>query len=237
MKPTSPLFPPRVSSLAVTASLLAVLVGGWGRAQEPRVAWKDALKQEAGWHKTTEAARIADNLLVYQHDNGGWDKNIDMAEPLDAATRAPVIAQSHVNEATLDNGATHTQLVYLARVYDATQAPRYRAAWEKGFDYLLAAQYPNGGWPQYYPLRKGYYTHITYNDDAMVGVLNLLRAVSDRQPGYTWVDATRRAQAVQAVQKGIAMSSENADCRKREADGLVPAARRKNACPRARPRV
>ena len=53
--------------------------------------------------------------------------------------------------------------------------PAYREAFERGFDYLLLAQYPNGGWPQFFPLIAGYYTHITYNDDAMAGVLGVLR--------------------------------------------------------------
>jgi PelA/Pel-15E family pectate lyase len=44
----------------------------------------------------------------------------------------------------------------------------------RGVDYLLAAQYPNGGWPQFYPLRDDYSRHITFNDDAMTNVLSLL---------------------------------------------------------------
>src|SRR4051794_26602002 len=46
------------------------------------VTWRDALKQPATWFASAEAVRIADNLLLYQHDIGGWDKNIDMAQPL-----------------------------------------------------------------------------------------------------------------------------------------------------------
>jgi len=33
-----------------------------------------------------------------------------------------------------------------------------------GVDYLLDAQHDDGGWPQFYPIRKGYSEHITYND-------------------------------------------------------------------------
>ena len=38
------------------------------------------------------------------------------------------------------------------------------AAFTRGFDYLLAAEYPKGGWPQFFPLREGYYSRITFND-------------------------------------------------------------------------
>ena len=73
---------------------------------------------------------------------------------------------------TIDNDATYTQMRYLARVFTATRLTRFQAAFRRGLDYLLKAQYPNGGWPQFYPLRDGYWSHITYNDDAMVGVLD-----------------------------------------------------------------
>ena len=59
-------------------------------------------------------------------------------------------------------------------------------------DYLLKAQYPNGGWPQFYPNLNGYYKHITFNDDAMIGVMKLLRDVAAGKPVYAFVDEARR---------------------------------------------
>jgi PelA/Pel-15E family pectate lyase len=37
----------------------------------------------------------------------------------------------------------------------------------RGIEYLLHAQYPNGGWPQVWPLEGGYHDAITFNDDAV----------------------------------------------------------------------
>lgn len=62
---------------------------------------------------------------------------------------------------------------------------------------MLEAQYPNGGWPQFYPLRKGYYTHITYNDGAMIGVMNFLDGK------FNFVDNKTRRRCIEAVAKGI----------------------------------
>lgn len=169
--------------------------------------WRDALKQKSEWYASAEALRVADNLLLFQREVGGWPKNIDMAAPLSEKERAELLKLKSVtgNEAaaTIDNGATFTQLEYLARVYTAQKQERHREAFLKGLDYLLAAQYENGGWPQYYPLRKGYYSHITYNDNAMVGVLELLRDVARRQPVYTFVDDARRQKSEQAVARGV----------------------------------
>jgi PelA/Pel-15E family pectate lyase len=167
--------------------------------------WRDAQKQPAAWYGTAEAVRIADNLLLYQRDIGGWDKNIDMAAGLSAEDRARLDKEKHdpQSHSTIDNDSTYTQMRYLARVYTATRQARFAAAFRQGFEYLMKAQYPNGGWPQFYPLRNGYWDHITYNDDAMVGVLETLRAIVDRAPEYAFLSDAERARAKQAMEHGI----------------------------------
>jgi PelA/Pel-15E family pectate lyase len=171
------------------------------------IKWRDALKQQPEWYAGADALRVADNLLLYQREVGGWPKNIDMAAPLSEKEHAELLKlkgeTGNERAATIDNSATFTQLEYLARVYTAQKQERHREAFIKGLDYLLAAQYENGGWPQYYPLRKGYYTHITYNDNAMVGVLELLRDVARRRPEYTFVDEARRLKSEKAVERGV----------------------------------
>jgi PelA/Pel-15E family pectate lyase len=167
------------------------------------IEWRDALKQPPAWYASDEAVRIADNLLLYQRDSGGWPKNIDMAAVLAPEEKAGLAGRKSVDDSTIDNGATYTQLAFLARVFEARRLPRHEQAFLKGVDYLLKAQYDNGGWPQYYPRLTGYYKHITFNDDAMVGVLTLLREVSAGQAPYAFVDEARRARARRAVDKGI----------------------------------
>ena len=171
------------------------------------VKWQNALKQKPDWYAGEEALRVADNLLVYQREVGGWPKNIDMAAPLTEKQRAELVKSKSEtgkeSSATIDNGATFTQLEYIARVYAAQKHERHREAFLKGLDYLLAAQYENGGWPQYFPLRRGYYSHITYNDNAMAGVLELLRDVARGQSVYAFVDEARRAKSDKAVERGV----------------------------------
>ncbi len=175
-----------------------------GANDEKPVVWKDALKQSNAWYGGKEAARIADNVLLYQHDNGGWIKNTDMAAPLSPSEHARLEKEkANITETTIDNHSTYTQIAYLARVNLAHANPAYQAAVVKGLDYLLAAQYANGGWPQFFPLRKGYYTHITFNDDAMIGVMKLLRDVGENDPAYRLLDAARKEKARKAVQRGI----------------------------------
>jgi PelA/Pel-15E family pectate lyase len=199
---------PAARLVAFTLVLAALVSAGQAPDKTPAsIKWRDALRQRPEWYAGAEALRVADNLLLYQRDAGGWPKNIDMAAPLEEKQRADLVKLKGVtgNEEapTIDNGATFTQLEYLARVYTAQKQERHREAFLKGLDYLLAAQYENGGWPQYYPLRKGYYTHITYNDNAMVGVLELLRDVARRRPEYAFVDEARRQKSEKAVERGV----------------------------------
>src|SRR2546423_774398 len=132
--------------LGVAANTAAGQKAGDASAAPAPVSWKDGLKQKAEWYAGDDAVRIADNLLLYQRDTGGWPKNIDMAQVLTETEKAALFRQKRDGESTIDNGATYTQLIFLARVYTAKKLERYKEAFLKGVDYLLKAQYDNGGW-------------------------------------------------------------------------------------------
>ena len=177
---------------------LVLAAGGLGGA-EP-VTWNHILRQPEAWFATPEAAAIAACVLQYQTPSGGWPKNHDMTRP----PGPHEFDHEDVSRPTIDNDATYTQIRYLARVDAAHGAAQYREAILHGINYLLAAQYDNGGWPQFYPLIPGYHSHITFNDDAMTGVLELLRDVARGTPPFAWADDALRARAANAVRKGIA---------------------------------
>lgn len=161
-----------------------------------------AFKEE--FYQTEEAVRIADNVLLYQQTTGGWPKNIFIPKELTGEEKAKVIAdKTNVNESTIDNGATSTEITYLAKVYNATGDQRYKKAVAEGLQYLFNAQYGNGGWPQFWPRPKGYYTEITYNDNAMVNVMKLLQQVYEKQKPYTFIPDSVCAKARQAFDNGI----------------------------------
>jgi len=126
-----------------------------------------------------------------------------MASVLSDDTKTALLKQKSEVDSTIDNGATYTQLKYLARVYGAKADDRYKQAFINGVEYLLKAQYANGGWPQFFPLHHGYYTHITYNDDAMTGVLGLLRDIAKKKSPYGFVDDALRVRASTAVDRGV----------------------------------
>lgn len=176
------------------------------------VTWGTALRQEPLWYQTDEAVRIGNQLVLYQKDNGGWEKNSDFTRIVSQSEREQIIAKkSDFSETTIDNRTTYTQLQYLAKLITGnlqkssppSQHSEHLAAFFKGFDYLLSSQYPNGGFPQFFPLKKGYYTHITYNDDAMVGVLDFLKDIVMRKPDYKFVDEERIKKATDSLTRGV----------------------------------
>ena len=166
--------------------------------------WSESLlKQKPEWYTTAEAREIAGNVLLYQTDAGAWPKNTNLAEkPPSSEYLEKVRTGKEAN--TIDNKATTTPMRYLALMTQATGEAKYKKSFLRGLDYLLAAQYANGGWPQFYPLRdRGYYSEITYNDNAMMNVLFLLRDVAEGENPYEFVDAEHRARTATAVEKGI----------------------------------
>ena len=197
----------------IAALALAVITPLAASAQEQGKAGKNKKKErwtsfaknaKDAFFTTAEAARIGDNLLFYQHATGGWPKNMQLQDPLTDSSRKRIgELKDGKRYATIDNKATTTEIVYLSRLYNATKDAKYRDAALRGFGYLFEAQYDNGGWPQFYPLPKGYYTHITYNDDAVVNVLKLMRDAAKGKAPFTYLPDSVKAKAKAALDKGV----------------------------------
>nr|AAW84062.1 pectate lyase [uncultured bacterium] len=155
--------------------------------QEKKVTWKSITENnDENWFVSEEAKKIAENVLLYQRDIGGWPKNTEIQNELSEKEKLTLKElKSDPKGCTIDNGATCQELLFLSKIYKSNPDERYKMAFLKGVIYLITAQYKNGGWPQYYPLREGYYTHITYNDNAMVNVLKLLKEVKDKSDYYS----------------------------------------------------
>jgi PelA/Pel-15E family pectate lyase len=171
------------------------------------IADKDNLIQpEKGQprYKEEEVAAIADNILLFQRNNGGWPKNYDMQVVLTPEQKAQLIRTKNSLHTTIDNSTTYTQIDYLAQAYARLKDKRYEKAAVKGIGFLLQAQYPNGGWPQYYPIEQGRYSrYITFNDDAYIGVMKLLKKIVDHDSAYAFLDGLTRKQVQTAFDKGL----------------------------------
>ena len=181
-----------------------------------------SLNREAAWYGTAEAHQIADTIVSFQTPAGGWSKNLDMsAGPrLRGQSYAADNLNRHPSEndfdtpkdphwnyvGTLDNDATNTELHFLALASAASpgaEGEPYRTSFIRGIRYLLAAQFPNGGWPQVWPLEGGYHDAITFNDNAVTESAETLTAVADATSNYAFVPADLRKQAGAAAANAV----------------------------------
>jgi PelA/Pel-15E family pectate lyase len=180
------------------------------------------LDRAATWYASAEARHIADVIVSFQTPAGGWGKNLDMSkeprrpgESFVANNLSKFLSPDDFDApadqnwnyvGTLDNDATTTQMNFLAKVISAVGAKdgaAYRAAILRGMDYLFAAQYPNGGWPQVWPLEGGYHDAITYNDGAMTDVMEIMRQAADGRNEFSFIPKSVRARAALNFARGM----------------------------------
>lgn len=161
----------------------------------------------AAWFGSDEAVKLAETLVSYQTPTGGWSKEVDYSQ----GPRKPGMSWSSVGSVetpwnfvgTFDNKSTTGELFFLASVYRATGQEEFRKAFDRGLAYIAAAQFPNGGWPQIYPLQGEYHDAVTFNDHAMTLVLELLRDIAAGKEPYTFVTEEQRRTAADLLARGI----------------------------------
>ncbi|MBR0045422.1 MAG: pectate lyase [Bacteroidaceae bacterium] len=142
-----------------------------------------------------EMQQLADSIVKYQMKSGGWPKNQDWLKGVDPK-EAKAWQKTGVGS-TIDNGATTSEMQSLAKAVDQIvvmlaensvwldkemlkeRRKNYTESFKRGVEYLLKMQYPSGGFPQFYPLKGAdeYSAQITFNDQAMVNALKVLRDV------------------------------------------------------------
>jgi PelA/Pel-15E family pectate lyase len=180
------------------------------------------LDKSPDWYGSTDAVHTADIVVSFQTPAGGWSKNLDLSahprapgEAFAPDNRSRILGETDFDTphdtnwnyvGTFDNDATMTELRYLAKVITAVGSERsatYRKAFTHGIVYIKTAQYPNGGWPQVWPLQGGYHDMITYNDDATINLLRLLRDVARGTNEFAFVPLSVRSFAGDGVRRGV----------------------------------
>lgn len=175
----------------------------WKPADVKNVPGDDAVETKSKYDT------VAENMLLYQRKNGGWPKHfnktkVDYHHTLTAEELNELKSGYEASvDATIDNSATTKEIRYLAKAYKRSNDKRFLKAAEKGIEYLLDAQYPNGGWPQYYPDFTSYRSEITYNDNAMVNALNVLLDVLEKDNDLDVINSSYYKACASAVKRGI----------------------------------
>jgi PelA/Pel-15E family pectate lyase len=203
------------SALLLLIVLTAAVVFAQSKKQDESAdylnfSWKKvATKMQPEWYATNEAKLVAENVLLCQKDIGGWAKN-EPYHHIYSETEKEQVQQSKAEiGGTFDNGATIRELRFLAKLHLNFNDNKYKKAFKKGLDYIFMSQYKNGGWPQFYPVRKGesvtYSAHITYNDNAMIKIMWFHKDITSDNPEFASFQFNEefKARAQNAFNNGI----------------------------------
>ncbi len=124
----------------------------------------------------------ADNMLTWQMEHGGWSKGIDYSKAWDGKEhRSSWVNNDGVELGTIDNDATVKEIRYLSEIYSVTKDERYKESIEAGIDFLMNLQYDSGGFAQVYPKRGNYSDMVTFNDNAMIRVLDMFDDILNKE--------------------------------------------------------
>ena len=169
--------------------------------------WNDRSGESAVAHyQLHQIDKIAENILLYQRDSGGWPTNKHPLRVLSEEERTAAYKNKALPDASFDNRNIYPQIQYLSEAYKQTGNTRYRDAALNGLRFTLDRQYQNGGWAHSPDRREhAYYRHITIADEVMPGVLGFLRKVAAANPPFDYIEADLRQQAASAVAKGDAL--------------------------------
>lgn len=153
------------------------------------------------WFASDTGRRMTEAVLSFQAPNGGWSKHVDFTQHSRRRGES-YYAESSEWEwiSTIDNDATTEEIHFLLLADGVHHDQRYAESIKRGVDYLLASQYPNGCFPQIYPLEGSYHDAVTFNDNAIVNALFLLRDVADG--AFRYPTAMQRQRALAAVNAG-----------------------------------
>lgn len=156
----------------------------------------------------TGSDAVADRMLRAQTASGGWPKHLAGAaisydRAFNEAEERALAQPDRADDATIDNDATTREIRHLAAAWQQGGDNRYRDAALRGVDYLLAAQYANGGWPQFHPDHSTYRGQVTFNDNAMTQVVELLQDIAEGRGALQGLMDLRGDAAAQAVTRAI----------------------------------
>ncbi len=141
----------------------------------------DAYRATGDEYYYNAAAKTAAALVWGQGPEGGWNYMIDFAGDRSLKQWYNTIGkngwrleefQHYYGNSTFDDDVTSNAARLLLRMYLEKLDPVWKPPLDKAINFILQSQYPSGGWPQRYPLKKGfvkeggedYPSYYTFND-------------------------------------------------------------------------
>ncbi|MCL2456932.1 MAG: pectate lyase, partial [Defluviitaleaceae bacterium] len=182
----------KIKFIIVFAILLSMFAVPAYASEWTNYNFRNASRNNDSWFASAEGRRVADAIVQHQLRDGGW--RADMA----------IASSGNWNNSTLDNDASSSQIIILARAFRANPTrTAYRDAMNRGIDWLLDGQLAAGGWPLIFNTFTNvtsYHRHNTFNDNASVYAGRIMLDVGYNQGNFRdIVDTARQTRARASV--------------------------------------
>jgi len=167
----------------------------------------------------THSKKAANAIIWGQHPSGGWHYFIDFDMngirqwyEEDASKFKWGMQEYHhyYGNCSFDDGATQAPSLFLLKLNMYTFNPAYRKPLLKALHFFLEAQYPNGAWPQRYPLmyeyiyegHADYTSYYTFNDGVMSRNIDVLMEAYEQLGNEEYLKAAVRGMDFYIISQG-----------------------------------
>lgn len=181
---------PSQEELAVAAEARAT------NSNRPIPWWREYGIKSKTFYLSDEARQMADNMLTWQNDDGGWPLMTTWREPKGSDNAGPWGSGSALVKSTVN------EIRFLARLYSATQDERYKRAAVKGIDFIIESQYDNGSWPHSVSARNDYDPNAGYNDDEIPDLI-YFEMEALRSADFAFLDEQQRARLKESYESAL----------------------------------
>ena len=184
----------------------------WVQSGTPMVGMTmlDAYQATGDKYYLEVAQKAADALIFGQTKEGGWHYVVDF-EPKGLQDYYKNQASKfkwgmeeqrfYKGNATLDDGNSQNATRFLLRLYLVSKNEKYKTPLLKALNFFLTAQYPNGAFPQRFPLKfdfihdgfPDYTSYYTLNDGATVTAIDVLVDAYENLGDKKYLDSAKRA--------------------------------------------
>jgi PelA/Pel-15E family pectate lyase len=156
------------------------------------------------------AQKAADALIFGQTKEGGWHYTVDF-EPKGIQDYYKNQASKfkwgmeeqrfYKGNATFDDGNSQNATRFILRLYTVSKNEKYKQPLLRALNFFLTAQYPNGAFPQRFPLKydfihdgfPDYTSYYTLNDGVAVTAIQVLVDAYENLGDKKYLDAAKRA--------------------------------------------
>ncbi len=150
-----------------------------------------------GDERYLEAATAAADALIWgQLVPGGWEYRIDFLGESTWQYRHEGDDSSGRNRCTFDDDTSQSATRLLMAVDDMLNRDPYSQAASYALEFMLESQFPNGAWPQWYPLSGNYpeeYTdYYTFNDGATNDCIDVMMEAYVRYGDERYLGSAKR---------------------------------------------